>query len=56
MAHVQSLNTSVDGDLKFKFFAALIELQKHSPNDNVDSFGQEYNIDEMLSYLERELV
>ena len=42
-------------DLKLKFFAALVELQKYSPEDTVNSAGQEYSIDEMLNHLEKEL-
>lgn len=42
-------------DLKLKFFAALVELQKYSPEETVDSAGEEYNINEMLTYLEGEL-
>jgi|TARA_B100000745_G_C20049708_1_gene357977 hypothetical protein len=55
MAVTKIQNTELSTNLKFKFFAALVELQKYSPEDTVNSAGQEYSIDEMLSYLEKEL-
>ena len=55
MAVTKIKDTVLSQDLKFKFFAALVELQKYSPEDTVNSAGQEYSIDEMLSYLEKEL-
>ena len=55
MSAVQIQSTVLCKDLKFKFFAALVELQKYSPEETVDSAGEEYNINEMLTYLEQEL-
>ena len=52
MAVPKIQNTVLCKDLKFKFFAALVELQKYSPEKTVNSAGEEYNIDEMLTYLE----
>ena len=55
MSAVQIRSTVLCKDLKFKFFAALVELQKYSPEETVNSAGEDYNINEMLTYLEGEL-
>ena len=55
MAVTRIQNTVLWKDLKFKFFAALVELQKYSPEETVNSAGENYNINEMLTYLEGEL-
>jgi len=55
MSAVKIRSTVLCTDLKFKFFAALTKLQEYSPEETVNSAGEDYDINEMLDYLEKEL-